>query len=100
MAYELYQNPYKDDPLVGEMITKQASLMNTLIREINKQEEGVLRQVLSTLLGREAVNEDAKRLCKRYNYNPLEYDLFFDGIKIGRVERTHYPEFKITFIPD
>jgi hypothetical protein len=62
-------------------------VMQSVIKQVQKNEETVLLQVLEQILGRPAVLEDAKDLTKFYYIGePLDYDLAYRGVKIGRVE--------------
>lgn len=64
----------------------QNHLMQKVISKMRDNEEQVLKTVVKQILKREPVIEDAKRLTKMfYEGEPLNYDLAFDGVKVGKV---------------
>jgi len=60
-----------------------------LVSEFLKCEEKVLTSVLEMILKREPELDDFKRLTKLYYTGYTNYELAFDGVKIGSVDINH-----------
>jgi hypothetical protein len=84
-AYKIEPIDYK--PIAFDFDeSKQNEMMNHLINEFRKMEEDLLKKVVFQITKKEATVEDAKRLTKfYYEGEPLNYDLAWDGVKIGCV---------------
>lgn len=58
-----------------------------IMDSINKMEEDCLKKIMRQVLGREPIPTDFKRLTKyTYEGRPDEYQIGFDGEKIGTVK--------------
>lgn len=81
----------------------QSSLIKDLYRELRKKEEEVFKAVMRQVLGRDPVEEDAKKCTKLYrsDLDPINYWIAYDGITLGKVTFSFDgPKWGITFDPD
>jgi hypothetical protein len=80
----------------------QGHLMNDFVNMVRQKEEDLIKQLIFQITGREATIEDAKKLTKfYYPGEPLNYDLAYEGSRIGYVRfDMNGPNYTITFTPD
>lgn len=74
--------------------------LDNLIKELIRIESETIKSVLFQFLGREADNEDAKKLTKVKTLDSItDYDLAYDGIRLGRISFQIEENLSVLFTP-
>lgn len=60
------------------------AVMNVL-DSVNRLETDVINLLLKQLLNRDPIEDDYRRLCKTFETGSIDYELFFRGIKLGKM---------------